>query len=484
MNKKLLILLLGTLTATSCGTLTTSGEDIGDNIIKEKTNVTIYHRWNKYILPTIEYYINGFKKIEPNVNINLVSFETYDAIYNTVKQNFATNDYPDIVQGYPDHVVSYQKENYSLNLDTLLKDYPLEDKDDYIESYMDVGSSYLFEGTYSLPFQKSTEVMFYNAEVLHDLNLANIDPTINEGKPLNEKYLTTLTWDELYKKLIPALDIYNNTTPIIDKTGGDYGYLFYESDDNLYITLSEQFGIDYVSYKNNQGSFDFDNYTAKAKMKELNSYAKKGYYTTKGALGKNYYGSSMMKKNEKTQLPKSLFAISSTAGLFYYGQTGVEIGCSVLPQAIANKTTSIFQGPSLTFLANKRDQTPERKNKQLASYLFYRFMTNKENSTYWALNSGYEPIRKSTIETPEYKEFISLEGKVNPSEGYATAIGNVRISEIKDYFTTVAFDGSAAARIQVGGIMTSVTKEKDLTDEKLNKWFQDAMSNCINSIVK
>ena len=147
--------------------------------IKDKTEITFLCLTDDKYKIELERMVNEFKSIEPNVTVlivNPVAAGNYNVLEKNVIAGFFKNDYPDIVQCYPDNVVkyiNYNNKNYAINLDPYLSnsEYGLkEEKDDYIETFLNEGSNYHTEGTYSLPFCKSTELMYYNADILLNLD--------------------------------------------------------------------------------------------------------------------------------------------------------------------------------------------------------------------------------------------------------------------------------------------------------------------------
>ena len=205
----------------------------------------------------IENMIESFKEVAPHVTVvNTKVSGSYDDLKTQVIQGFPTDNYPDLALAYPDHVADYLDYNKAANMESYMNDpkigWTAESKDDVIENYLVEGQSYSVEGTYSLPFCKSTEAMYYNASVLVGLNLSTIDPTINGGDALTEAYLNNLTWEELFNKLCPAIIAYNKTLDAKSKIlneaeDGKWAVVGYDSDDNLFITLAEQYGFDYTS---------------------------------------------------------------------------------------------------------------------------------------------------------------------------------------------------------------------------------------------
>jgi ABC-type glycerol-3-phosphate transport system substrate-binding protein len=57
-----------------------------------------------------------------------------------------------------------------------------------------------------------------------------------------------------------------------------------------------------------------------------------------------------------------------------------------------------------------------------AAWEFAKWLTSPENSNYWAMNTGYIPIYKGALETPELQQFL----KDNPL--YQTVIEQLEYS--------------------------------------------------------
>ena len=457
------------------------------SIIKEKTTITLWSITGKNNQAQLQSYIDEFMKAEPNVTVNNViqTGMSYNDLKEAVIQGFSTNNYPDMVQCYPDHVAEYIKYNKAVNLNPYINNaeygWTDEDKSDIYESFITEGQEYATSGTYSVPYCKSTEAMYYNADVLIGLDLSKIDGTINNGKPLTAKYLDNLTWEELFDKLCPAIVTYNDSLPDgrkILKNDQDYSAVFaYDSDDNLFITLAKQYGINYTSVDatTGKGKFNFGEGEDKTKMEELlkkwAGYAKKGYIISKGSAGNNYTNTYFTAQN-------TLFSIGSTGGYKYQfdSSNAMNVGVAKIPHAEGKEQYTINQGPSLTILDHSDD------NKKLASWLLYKTITNKDNSLDWALNSGYMGIRKSNVNNDEYKEASDYEAKDAKTLDRLSAYNMTysgREDVLNSLFVSPTFVGSSTARTQVGGIITKVLTTTNNADQDIDTWFNEAYNQCL-----
>lgn len=422
-------------------------------------------------------YVKAFEEVEPNIVVNNQKVSgDYDTLKSNILTGFASGDYPDIAYAYPDHVAEYIYNLKQVDLTDYINDpvYGLTDIDDFVPAFIEEGQRYAYEGTYSLPFSKSTEAMFYNP-ILETLDLSEVDSTINGNGILTREYLQNLTWEELFNRLCPALVAYNETLPegskIWDDSGQYSAIVGYDSDDNLFITLAEQYGCAYTSIDEttHRGSIDFNNVGMKSIMKMFNEAAQKKYFITKGSAGGEYVNTYFTQN-------QILFSIGSTGGMShqYSATAGFTPTVARVPQAEDGKLALMSQGPSMTILKHEGADSADRI---MAAWLFYRFMVNPSNSTAWAVNStGYMPIRYSTYTTAEYQEICSETGKKGVDVLYARGQTYCADPDVTDcMFTSPVFVGSSTARQSVGGLVTQVINAgSSLTDERLDELFADA----------
>lgn len=474
MKKKVLsaaLLLLSALAVTGCGNQE-SGNNGGDNggnnggtgnddsalvdengVLKEKTTIYLWTTAGDQGQALLNEWVEEFKEVQPNITVtNVKQTGGYDDLQNMIVTGFNGNNYPDLAYCYPDHVADYIDYGKAVKLDSYIENevfgWSDEDINDFVPAYLDEGRQYTVEGTYSLPFSKSTEAMFYNEDILMGLDLSSIDPTINGGNRLNAEYLENLTWEELFGKLAPALLKYDETVQDIIKPcdDGKTRVFGYDSDDNLFITLAHQYGYPYTSIKNGVGSIDFNTKEMKDKLLEFKDAYEKNYFITKGSNQDKYV-------NELFTANQLLFSVGSTGGIKYQfdSKNPMNVGVGKIPQAENGTPSTIMQGPSMCILDHND------ANRRLASWLFYKFITEPSRTLSWSLDStGYYPIRKSNLEDEFYLEASDYENAQDKSIERLQAKGNAYYSTMDEtLFTSPVFKGSSAARVQVGGLFTS-----------------------------
>ena len=454
---------------------TSGGGDEGNYVIKEATNITIWTTFNDTYQSIINNAIEEFKKIEPNVTItNTKQQGSYDDLKKMCVDGFAVDNYPDMVAAYPDSVADFINNAKALDIEPYMTDPDIgwteEDFLDIPEAYIEAGQKYSIPGTYSLPASKSTEAMFYNQDVLVGLDLSTIDATINGGQPLNDTYLQNLTWEELFEKLVPALDRYDQEVrQIIDRTTyEDWAWVGYDSDDNFFITLAEQYGYGYTSVNKTTGKGEilFDNDGMKALMTKFVGYYNNHYFTTKGVINTNV--------NYRSTKDAMLFSIGSTGGVKYQfdSSNAHNVGVAMLPQAAGRPKRIISQGPDFAFL-NHNDE-----NRAKAIWMFYDLFTSTKFNTAWAVNTGYSPVRYSVLETKDYQAYIDVSKQDPKTLERLTALNANYASGSLDYlFTSPVFKGSSEARNQVGTIFAACVAAGDNLASTIDSIFSTAVDN-------
>jgi len=422
--------------------------------------------------------IERFKEVEPNITVTASKYSgSYDDLKTKIVQGIPANNYPDMFLGYPDAVQEIMNYNKVVQLDEYINNadygWTEEDLEDILPAYLQEGQLYPIPGTWSVPAAKSTEAMFYSKKLI-GIDLSSYDETINGGKPIDAKYLNNLSWEELFGNLCPALVKYNDGLDAEHKiynTDYDYHGIFgYDSDSNLFITLAEQYGYGYTSIDpvTGEGQVDFVNDGMKSLMKMLNEAANNGYLITQGTAAGHYTNFAFVAQS-------ALFSVGSTGGSKYQddGDDKFETGVAKIPHAKNGDAKVINQGPSIAVLDHDDD------NRALASWLFYRFFANEQNAEYWAINTGYSPIRYSVYETDDYLDYSdSSKYAANSADKLYAEVATYVGTVMNDYYSSPVFKGSSTARTQAGSIVTQVLNAKtDLTDEKLDEIFNTAKTN-------
>lgn len=482
MKKRLIALALLIVLALSLVACTTPGNgDNGDNgnngkgtpnfnvpeggYDGSKVEITFYHTMGSNLSDVLTLYIEEFNKLYPNITVKAEKIGGYDDVRDQIKTEISAKKQPNLAYCYPDHVALYNLAKAVVTLDNLIDStitvkradgseevlgLTEDQKNDFIKGYYDEGKQFGDGLMYTLPFSKSTEVLYYNKTFFDQHNLKV--PT---------------TWDEMEETCKKIKEIDPTSIP-----------LGYDSEANWFITMCEQLNSPYTSATGEH--FLFNNETNKAFVRRYRDWYQKGYLTTQNLYGSYTSGLfTALEPNEEGKLIRSYMSIGSSAGATHQrpaadndGNYPFEVGIATVPQVDASNPKVISQGPSICIF--KKDNPQE----VIASWLFLKYLvTNVEFQAEFSMASGYVPVLKSVADNATYKDFVA---KADGGKYISALSAKVCLEQEDAYYTSPAFNGSSEARDQVGKILQKCLPLSDdsKVDEEIKKAFDEAYNTC------
>ena len=396
-----------------------------------------------------------------DVTIDLKYGGSYDDIAKKISDGYGVMNTPTMAVAYPDNVADYLEigksanSEFVVNLESYINDAQIGfgkeswlgdkyDEEDFVEEFYNEGKQYTVEGTYSLPFLKSTEIMFYNLDFVIEI-MKGYKPEFNNSKQLIKDYMAHLTWDEFIdlcsyiKDNVMGKDDNNLEVP-----------MWYDSDANLFVTKMYQNNIPYASIQNGKGKIDFqetENFNKTVDLlDDLRQLNANGLMLTKGL--RNKYGSDFFTGE------KCVFSIGSSGGSGYnFPQANAfELGVCRVPVS-NNNALYVSQGPTLA-LFNDRGLSEEANNlAKKYAWKFMKYITNGQASAEICVNGseGYIPVRYSAYETSFFQTFME-EGE-RYAQCYKVVVDDINSSA--KYLVSPAFKGSAALRDECGSLLTA-----------------------------
>ena len=463
--------------------------------------INFWHTFGKTPADAVEAQARKFEKlIKEKEGVDLSIKFTYKGGYTDmvglVTKSFATSDNPTICVAYPDHVADYfaaetGNKKFVVNMESLANDATIgfgkeaflgdeEGIDDFVEAFIDEGRQYSKQGLYSLPYMKSSEVMFYNMTALRRA-MPGYGSAI--GKDLSsdtqiKNYMDTLTWDtfmDLCEYVLENKDSIINTLTVP---------CFYDSDGNFIISKIMQNNIKFSSIDaSGNGVLDFnghatERFTPSASqtenynkvidlLEDLKEDFDKGLFTTKGVFGQ--YGS-----NEFTS-QHTIFSIGSSGGAGYNFPSSdtFEVGICCVPES-NNNPLYVSQGPSLCLLNNYKVSNEDNDKMVKYAWKFLKYITNKEVNAALTVNGseGYIPVRESAYETDTFLNFME------DGENYAKTASTVIYDIDGHYLNTAVFSGSAALRENIAAALADTlnfTKSGLSAQQALDKAIEETI---------
>ena len=353
----LLVIMTSLFAIVSCGNKGNEDEPVKPIEIVEvptlDTSKTIeiefWHAMGQVNQKIIGEIITNFQSRYPNITVKQVSLGDYTTLRDTITSGIAAEEVPTVAQTYPDHVALYLKGKAVRELNSYIastKEQTLANNetekvglsDDEIKLYIDgfwkEGTVYDSVGTmYSIPFNKSTEVLYYN-KTMFDKYGWNVPKTWDEIAEVSEKFKETTEYAALVNdgKLVAGFS--------------------YDSESNLFITLTQQWGGEYTKFdKHNKGVYAFDNKESKAAIKWYKDQSDKGNLKTTTYFGTNY-------SSEAFQAGQIIMTIGSSAAARYNVPTdgSFEVGVAAYPQKDLNNPQVIQQGTNVTLFKRSNPQ--------------------------------------------------------------------------------------------------------------------------------
>lgn len=463
-NQKALALFFALpLILTGCG----SGKKSETNGIK----IRFWHTFGQTIVDGLKVKINDFKNLvkendKVDVEIELSYQGSYDDIAKKISDSYGVDNKPTIAVAYPDNVADYLEigksagEEFVVNLESYMnsneygfgKEKWLGDKygaEDFVEDFLAEGSRYAQKGTYSLPYMKSTEIMFYNMDLLVKV-MKDYKPEFKNSKTEIANYMKNISWNDFID-----LASYIATNKASISKGIEVPFA-YDSDANFIISKMFQEKIPYTSIKDGKASIEFGKEGNVEKVTSLlgtlNDNFKAGLFTTKGVRGT--YGSDFFTGE------KCVFSIGSSGGSGYnFPQADAfELGVCKVP-ASNNNPVYVSQGPTLALFNNNSLSKEINDQTKLYAWKFMKYITNGDVNADLCINGseGYIPVRYSAYDSKVFQEFMEV------GENYAKCF-EVVVNEVNancSYLVSDSFKGSAALRDECGSLLTAAIQTND-----------------------
>ena len=318
----------------------------------EKAEITFWHAMGGGQGEALESLVADFEKEHPNIKVNLQNQGNYGDLNQILVATMQSpSDLPTITQAYPDWMLQFEDANLVTDLTDMVKG------EDGIEDYDDILPGVREEieqdgKIMGLPFNKSTEVLWYNKTLFDELGL-EVPKTYDELKEVSKKIYE--------EKNIPGVG--------------------FDSLPNFYAT--------YLHNKGLEMDKDLD-ITSPESVEAVNYHLdgiKDGYFRIAGT---DQYMSGPF-ANEQVGA-----YIGSNAGEVYV-KDGVEDKFEYAAAPYPAES-AVQQGTNIYMFDNADDAQKK------AAFEFLKYLTSKEAQIKFALDTGYMPARTSALEDSKYKD--------------------------------------------------------------------------------
>ncbi len=372
----------------------------------EGTEITFWHAMGGTNGETLEYLIEKFNK-ENKHGITVVG--EYQGNYGDLDKklvaSLGTKNFPNMAQAYGNNIIRYMDSKKIMPLGKYIEDKTIgiRDFEDIVEAYRVENSSYPDGKFYSLPFNKSTEVLYVNETKFEEHGLTV--PTTLEELEAVSKQITEITGK-------PA-----------------FGY---DSLSNLFIIWCQNFGSEYT---NDKGEALFDNEETRAAVEYFTKGVKEGYFRT---AGEDRYMSGPFNNEDVWMF------IGSTSGADYVGSETFQWSAYEYPYGEHKKV--IQQGSNMFMIDNGDEENA-------ATFIFMNWLLETDQTLYWAMHSGYLPVRESAREDGLWTFYVN--GSVGKPTTKSVGIGQAQNYTYDPIFAE-SYDVRKAAEAAIEDVVNGV----------------------------
>ncbi len=362
------------------------GKKEESNIVKTIENPVEIEFWHAMSGPNetaVNHLVEEFNATvgkEKGITVKPVYQGSYPDLKSKITAAIRAKSAPAIAQAYPDWVAEYLQSGAVVELDDYIfdKEVGIENFDDIAKAYRDENSQYEGGKFYSLPFNKSTEVLYYNKTFFEENNLEV--PT---------------TWEELEEVSKKITELTGNPA---------FGF---DSAENAFLTLVKQFGGEYT---NTKGEVLFGESDAAVEMLEMiQKNTDAGYWRLPGE-------DKSMSGPFTSGLVQMFVGSTSGAAHVINGlkeTNAFEWSAAPIPQKSEDTKAVIQQGTNVVVM--KQGSTTDEQ--VYAAYEFAKFLGTHDANLYWTMNTGYLPIRQTVVDSEEYQNYIIESGDMTKEAG-------------------------------------------------------------------
>lgn len=332
---------------------------------EETIEITFWHAMNGPHQDAITSLTEAFNESQDRYRVNEENQGDYSTLNQSIIAAGASQTLPTMSQLTPGDVPNYANDGLLLALDDILQGedgFTQEQLDDIYPGFL--SSSVYDDQMFAVPFSKSTRVMYYNQDLLDEYEVEV--PT---------------TWEE-----VEALG------EMMADNGDDAVALGLENAYEMeFETMARQNGSPFIT---EDLEVEIDSPESVEALEFLMSLIDRGYARTAGEDG---YFSGPFGRGE------SALYIGSSAGLPHVvpvaEENDVTWSTAELPM-YNNESLTLFAGNDLGIFSSASAE------EQQAAIAYMSFLLEPENTTQWAIESGYVPVTESGVNTDTYQDYL------------------------------------------------------------------------------
>lgn len=338
--------------------------------VTEPVEITFWHAMGGANEEAMQKITDDFMAQNKNITVKLENQGKYPELFDKLMASAKAGQMPTISQIYSNRLSWYVAKDLVTDLNPYMQDSETGFID---EDYKDIPEMFFADGIwnekqFAMPFNKSQMVLYYNVGMLEEAGIKV--PT---------------TWDE-WAEAAKALTVDENG----DGEPEVYGCVFANNLSTDIAPWLKQAGGATMSEETNE--LFFDTPETKEAIDFLN-----GMIQSKTAR----LAGDDKNANIPVQDGRAAMCVASTSALPYIEEGTVE-GITINAAALPGYKTEdqLYYGTNVAVFNTATDIQKQ------AAWEYIKFLTNTENTAYFAAQTGYIPVRKSAKEDPVFKAVL------------------------------------------------------------------------------
>lgn len=327
--------------------------------VKEATTITFWHAMNGAHEKALTKLTEDFMKANPNVKVELQNQSSYNDLQAKLNATFTSKqNLPTLTQAYPGWLYDAAQVDLLVDLKPYVTNETIGFKTGETPRESLMQGAQIDGKQYGVPFNKSTEALFYNKTLLDQYGVA-VPKTLEELKTAAQT--------------------------IFEKSGGKVVGAGFDSLNNYYAIAMKNQGVEFNS------SLDFASETS---QKVVNYYAdgvKAGYF--------RIAGSDKFLSGPFSNQTLAMY-VGSTAGESFVAKgasdKGFTYGVAARPEKV-----NLQQGTDVYMFSSASDV------QRTAAFLYMKYLVSADAQLYWAQQTGYMPAVESVLKSDAYKNGTS-----------------------------------------------------------------------------
>jgi multiple sugar transport system substrate-binding protein len=443
-------------------------EDFTKSNPSKKVKITFWHNLYDKEGEVLKKIIKKFETDHPGIEVLADNKGNWGQIFKHVSNALTVDKQPNLVVSYPDHVGFYHKSNKVLPLDYFIKE-DADFKDDFLNCYFEKIKIENDESKhYYLPFLKTTEIMFYNKDLLKKARTISnkLHELVDEEGKIIKK--DSLTWQEM-DEISEQLKVSNPK---------DFIPIVVDSESNLFIISTKQKGITYPITKKETEQF-LKEPQVKNLLKDFKEKYDQKYFTLGKLTGEEDKVPELIMKNNIA------FYITSTRRLetlCIQNDFIPKLGYTNIP-TFDNKNQNILQGSNVNLFSS------QNKDEMLASWFFLKYLTSTDvYKEFLQENKFFNIKRKNEID--KIDDYIKDEKSNEETESKKAFFKDfskdfiLKNAKNNNFFTTSIFENSDFFRNIIADLFIDIlTIDKDVEDVNKEKRIEELLNEAIQRIL-